>query len=132
MMPPNNQSVTQISRESGIHVSNLNSWRKQFQTNEFVVPAKLSSPDQWGAKSKLAAIIQTTSTNESERSSYCHEHGIYPEQLNAWKIAFEAANATEGSVTKAVLAAERKKSSGYLKQILKESSKNHKSMRRPS
>ncbi|WP_432786115.1 hypothetical protein AAEX37_00215 [Oligella sp. MSHR50489EDL] len=34
MMPPNNQSVAQISRESGIHVSTLYSWKKQLQAKE--------------------------------------------------------------------------------------------------
>ncbi|WP_048801289.1 transposase, partial [Oligella urethralis] len=80
MMPPNNQSVAQISRESGIHVSTLYSWKKQLQARGFVVPAKESRPDQWDTKAKLAAIIQTASMNEAERSSYCREHGIYPEQ----------------------------------------------------
>ena len=84
MMPPNNQRVAQISRESGIHVSTLYSWKKQLQARGFVVPAKESRPDQWDTKAKLAAIIQTASMNEAERSSYCREHGIYPEQLDAW------------------------------------------------
>ncbi|MBK1782465.1 transposase [Advenella sp. WQ 585] len=40
MMPPNNQSIAQISRESGIHVATLYTWKKQFQAKGFVVPAK--------------------------------------------------------------------------------------------
>jgi hypothetical protein len=28
--------------------------------------------------------------NEFERSEYCRECGLYPEQLDAWKAAFEA------------------------------------------
>ena len=117
MMPPNNQSVAHISRESGIHVSTLYSWKKQFQAKGFVVPAKPSSPDRWDTKAKLAAIIQTASMNESERSSYCREHGIYSEQLDAWKAAFEAVDIADGPVTKAVLATERKKSRQLEKEL---------------
>ena len=117
MMPPNNQSVAQISRESGIHVSTLYSWKKQLQARGFVVPAKKSRPDQWDTKTKLAVIIQTASMNEAERSSYCREHGLYPEQLDAWKAAFEAVDMADGPVTKAVLAAERKKSRQLEKEL---------------
>ena len=117
MMPPNNLSVAQISRESGIHVSTLYSWKKQLQARGFVVPAKKSRPDQWDTKTKLAVIIQTASMNEAERSSYCREHGLYPEQLDAWKAAFEAVDMADGPVTKAVLAAERKKSRQLEKEL---------------
>lgn len=47
MMPPNKQSVAQISRENDIHVTTLYTWKKQFQAKGFVVPAKKSPPDQW-------------------------------------------------------------------------------------
>jgi len=59
------------------------------------VPANSSIPDQWGAKSTLAAIIQTASISEAERSAYCREHGLYPEQLDAWRASVELADAVK-------------------------------------
>ncbi len=73
------------------------------------MPANSSNPEKWDAKSKLAAIIQTASMNEAERSVYCREHGLYPEQLDAWKAAIESASNDGEPVSKAALAAERKK-----------------------
>ena len=86
MMQPYNQSVAQISRETGVAVSTLYSWKKLFRNQGFVVPAKSSRPDDWDFKAKLAAIIQTAAMNEAQRSEYCREHGLYPEQLDAWVI----------------------------------------------
>ena len=64
-------------------------------------------------KSKLAAIIQTALMNEAERSEYCREHGLYPEQIDDWKAVIESTDLNVGVMSKAdkvALAAERKKS----------------------
>jgi len=54
--------------------------------------------------------------NESERSEYCRERGLYPEQIDAWREAFESAD-TEAPASKAELAAERKKSRALEKEL---------------
>lgn len=117
MMPPNNQSVAHLSRETGISTHTLYAWKKQFQNRGFVVPAKPSDPDRWDARAKLAAVIQTAPMNEADRSAYCREHGLYPEQLDAWKEAFEAMSAGSDPADKAQLAAERKKSRKLEKEL---------------
>lgn len=109
LMPPNSQTISMVSQDLGIAVPTLYAWKRKFELKGFVVPAKSSSPDKWDMKSKLAAIIQTASMNEAERSAYCRERGLYPEQLDAWNAAIESADAAEVPVSKATLAAERKK-----------------------
>lgn len=117
-MPPHNQSIAHLIRETGISGPTLYAWKKQFQTRGFVVPAKPSTPDRWDARAKLAAVIQTAPMNEAERSAYCREHGLYPEQLDAWKAAFEAMDAG-APADKAQLATERKKSRKLEKELLR-------------
>ena len=43
------------------------------------------------------------------RSEYCREHGLYPEQLDAWKAAFEAQDTDSEPASQADLAKQRKK-----------------------
>jgi transposase-like protein len=117
MMPPNTQSVAQISKETGITPATLYAWKKQFQAQGYVVPAKKALPSQWDAKAKLAAVIQTAAMNETERSAYCRQHGLYPEQLEAWKVAFESIDVDDEPVTKAILAKERKKNKDLQKEL---------------
>jgi len=119
MMPPYNQSVAHLSRETGVSEPTLYAWKKQFQTRGFVVPAKPSRPDRWDPRAKLAAVIQTATMNEAERSTYCREHGLYPEQLEAWKEAFESMDAGGHPADKAQLTAERKKSRKLEKELLR-------------
>ncbi|HEN47668.1 MAG TPA: hypothetical protein ENI75_04860 [Mizugakiibacter sp.] len=108
MMPPSSQTVAAISRETGISQPTLYAWKKQFRTQGYVVPSKSSNPDRWDGKAKLAAVIQTAAMNESERSAYCREYGLYVEQLDAWTPSFEIMDPLEGPVRKADLAAARK------------------------
>jgi transposase len=124
LMPPNSQTVSMVSRDLGLAAPTLYAWKRQFESKGAVVPAKSSSPDKWDMKSKLAAIIQTASMNEAERSTYCREHGLYPEQLDAWKAAFESADAVDEPVGKAAVAAERKK----VKQLERELRRKEKAL----
>ncbi|MCB5365033.1 transposase [Pusillimonas sp. CC-YST705] len=116
LMPPHNQTVAALSRETGISEASLYNWKKQFRAKGFVVPKKSTHADQWDAKAKLAAVIQTAAMNEAERSQYCREHGLYPEQIDAWRDAFESTD-MGASANKAELSAERKKSRALEKEL---------------
>lgn len=78
IMPPNSQSVAQVSRDTGIAAPTLYAWRNHYRAEGHVVPAKPNSPDGWGWKDKAAALLKTQSMNEAEISQYCREHGLYP------------------------------------------------------
>lgn len=117
MMPPNSRTVASIHRETGISEPTLYAWKKQFQAQGFVVPNKPSKAEQWDAKAKLAAVIHTASMNETERASYCREHGLYVEQLEAWKQAFETMDPADGPASKADLAASRRKNRQLEKEL---------------
>lgn len=114
MMPPSSQSVADIARETGISTPTLYAWKQQFQQQGYVVPSKSSKPHGWDAKAKLAALIKTAAMNEVERSTWCREHGVYSEQLESWKQAFEAQNS---AASKADLASERKRRRGLEKEL---------------
>lgn len=45
MMPPNSQTVAEISREMGISEPTLYAWKRQFQARGFVVPTKPTIAD---------------------------------------------------------------------------------------
>jgi len=57
--------------------------------------------------------------NEVQRSEYCRQHGLYPEQLDAWKAAFESLEPDSEPASKADLAQQRKKLRHLEKEILR-------------
>ena len=117
MMPPNNQSVAEVHRQTGICRPTLYAWKKRFQERGFVVPSKPTPADRWDARAKLATVIQTALMNEVERAAYCREHGLYVEQLDAWKRAFEALETAGKATDSAELQAERRKSRQLEKEL---------------
>lgn len=117
MMPPNNCSVADISRETGIGAATLYAWKKRLQAQGHVVPNKQTTADQWDARAKLAVVIQTAPMNAAERAAYCRERGLYPEQIDAWRDAIETADWSNTADNRTQLTAERKKSRALEKEL---------------
>jgi transposase len=73
MSPPHKQSVARISEELGIHVITLYKWRKT-----------------WRLKGEV--VLESAGLNATELSAYCHERGLFPEQVSRWRQAAQDAN----------------------------------------
>ncbi|MGE6333407.1 transposase [Stenotrophomonas sp. NPDC077659] len=119
MMPPRSQSVAEISRDTGISAPTLYAWKRQSRNEGKIVPSKPTSADGWDARSKLAAIVQTAAMNEAERSAWCRSKGLYPEQLDAWKQAFESMEVDQGPVSRAESTVLRKRMKQLEKELLR-------------
>ena len=92
MSPPQRQSVARISKELGIHVMTLYSWRKSWRLQGEVVPASQKDPEGWGSTDKFTVVLETAGLNATELSAYCRERGLYPEQVERWRQASQDAN----------------------------------------
>ena len=104
LMPPNAQSVAQVSRDLGVSDVTLYNWRNQYRDRGNAVPADPSNPENWSGKNKLAVVIETAALNEQELSAYCREKGLYVEQVRRWRAAAE----TGADVERPLTAAERR------------------------
>jgi transposase-like protein len=92
MSPPNRDSVSAISRDTGIAIPTLYSWRSQWQKQGLLVPATNRPPEQWSAVDKLAAVIHSAGLSGPELGSFCRERGLYPKQVARWRQAAGDAN----------------------------------------
>jgi transposase len=90
--PPIRQSVARISEELGIHVVTLYNWRKAWRLQKEVVPASEKDLDGWSAADKFTVVLETAGLNATELSAYCHERGLYPEQVERWRQAAQDDN----------------------------------------
>jgi transposase-like protein len=92
LCPPNNRSVREVAAEEGISTATLYNWRRQARERGELYPAAGREAEGWSARDKFAAVVETAPMNEVERSAYCRERGLYPQQLDAWRRACEQAN----------------------------------------
>ena len=92
LCPPHNRSIREVAAEEGISEATLYNWRKAARQRGELYPDAGSDAQGWSARDKFAAVIETAPMNASERSAYCRQRGLYPEQLVAWRRACEQAN----------------------------------------
>ncbi|MVF13906.1 transposase [Ketobacter sp. MCCC 1A13808] len=100
MAPPHSTTVAEVAREEGISKATLYNWRKAARERGIVLPSNSAKPDKWSSEEKFRMVLETASMTEAELSAYCRKHGIYPEQIEAWKQACMGANAESDAQTK--------------------------------
>ena len=89
LLPPQNLSVPQVSRSEGISEQTLYNWLSQAKRDGVAVPGSRSkTSEDWSAEAKFAAVLETQSMNEEQKSQYCREKGLYPEQIQRWHQDF--------------------------------------------
>ena len=92
MLPPNNESITKISKEEGISEQTLRNWRDKARQEGYAAPGKDAVPDDWSTQDKFLIVVETASMNEAELAEYARKKGLYVEQIKAWKDACMNAN----------------------------------------
>ena len=78
LLPPSSMSVQSVAEESGVSVQTLERWRAEALTS----PARERG---WSAGARFEAVLATAAMDEASRSAWCREHGVYPQQLQAWR-----------------------------------------------
>ena len=127
MLPPNNESITTISKEEGISEQTLRNWRDKARAEGVASPGKDALPDDWSTQDKFLIVVETASMNETELAEYARKKGLYVEQIKAWRDACMNAN---GGVAKeaARLSRELKESEKERKKLKKELERKEKAL----
>ena len=92
MMPPQNQSVSSIARETGLSEATLHKWKKQARAKGIAVPSGEQEVERWSTQDKFSIVIETSHFSEVELAEYCRSKGLYVEQVQAWRDACMQAN----------------------------------------
>jgi len=101
MLPPQEASVSALSRETGIPKDTLYCWRVQARRRRgLLASTPAGSAQRWSSEEKFAMVIETAALNEVQVGEYCRKRGLYPEQLRDWRRLCEQANAARGSAPK--------------------------------
>lgn len=102
LLPPNNVSVADLVKETGIPKDTLYTWRSKYRRTQ-----GSTVEDQGRALSseeKFAIVLETASLNELELGEYCRRKGFYPEQIAGWKKSFiQGSNPRDGKAERAQL-----------------------------
>ena len=125
MMPPTNESIRTLARETGISEGTLHQWRKQARKNGFAAPADGKESERWSPQDKFLIVMQTYAMNEAELAEYCRSKGLYAEQIEAWRDACMQANggvAQQSAQYQQALKQEKKRSRDLEKELRRKES----------
>lgn len=92
MMPPKNESVSSIARETGLSVATLYKWKRQAKEKGIPIPSGETKAERWSTQNKFSIVVQTSTLSEIELAEYCRSKGLYVEQVKAWRDACMQAN----------------------------------------
>lgn len=95
MQSPDNLTVVQLARQSGITEVSLRLWRDAARAAGALVPAGLAS-ERWSSADKFRVVLQAALLSQAEVGQYCRAKAILPEQLEHWRQACESANEALG------------------------------------
>ena len=80
MLPPESAEIGALSKEVGVSVQTLERWREDAQT----MPARGRA---WSATARLEAVITVAALDEAGKNAWCREHGVYPAELDQWRMS---------------------------------------------
>lgn len=75
MMPPQNQSVSSIARETGLSEATLHKWKKQARAKGLAVPNGEQEVERWSTQDKFLIVVETSHLSEVELAEYCRSKG---------------------------------------------------------
>ena len=78
--PPESAAVAVVAGEVGIGSVTLERWRD----DALSMPARGRA---WTAAARLDAVIVTAALDETGKSAWCREHGVYPDELLKWRTS---------------------------------------------
>ncbi len=82
MLTPNNVSVPELVRETGIPRDTLYSWRSEARKGRISVESNIHG--ELSSDEKFNIVLETASLNEAELSEYCRRKGLFLQQIKAW------------------------------------------------
>jgi hypothetical protein len=78
---PESSSLEAVSQKIGIGVATLERWR----AGALAASDGNGNPRPWTPAARLEAVIATAAMDEAARSAWCHEHSLFPADLDRWK-----------------------------------------------
>lgn len=79
-MPPESASIKTVARELIISEATLERWRAEALSR----PARERA---WTAAARFEAVLATAALDEAGKGAWCREHGVYPQELEQWRLS---------------------------------------------
>ena len=80
LLSPESANVGAVAKEIGLSVQTLERWREEARSR----PARGRA---WTAGARLEAVVTAAAMDEVGKGAWCREHGVYPADLDQWRLS---------------------------------------------
>jgi transposase-like protein len=94
MMPPLNQTIVELARQTGVTATTLRAWQDAARAQGKIMARSSKPAQRWSSSDKFRMVLEAAALSEEDLSAYCRRQGVYPEQIAQWRQACELANGT--------------------------------------
>jgi transposase-like protein len=119
MMPPSNQAIVALARQTGVTATTLRAWQDAARAQGKIMARSTKPAQRWSSSDKFRMVLEAAPLSAEDLSAYCRRQGVYPEQIAQWRQACELANgsmANAAGLSAAAIKAQAKR----LKQVERE------------
>jgi transposase-like protein len=85
VLPPENQSIKEVSQETGIGASTIRYWKKQAETGSLEIGERQLRPSDRSSAEKLTLLLESRSVSKEERGEWLRARGLHSEHLPLWE-----------------------------------------------
>lgn len=85
MLPPENISANQLSKETGISISTLCKWKNTKLSEDTSSVGSNRKNRKWSTEDKFHIVLETYSLTEEELAAYCRKKGLYVDEIKGWR-----------------------------------------------
>jgi transposase len=100
ILPPLNTPLSVISKETGISLSTLNTWKRKARDGNKKVSQGFTPGKELSSRERFLVVMETYSMPEIKLSEYCRTKGLYVEQVKQWRETCMIANGQEHEISK--------------------------------
>jgi len=85
-------TMQEIADELGVDKSTIGRWIRESNAKtgggSKTESKQEKRPQDWSQAERLEALLNCHGLNDTERSSWCRQHGLYPHQIEQWQSEF--------------------------------------------
>ena len=80
LLPPESASINEVLLQVGVAAATLERRRGD-------ALSKLARERAWAAAARFDVLLTPAAMDEVSRSAWCRENGVYPQELESWRVS---------------------------------------------
>ena len=85
ILPPNNRSVSEVAKETGVTETTLYNWINRYKDDNIGTDDSELSPLSRSPKEKLRLLLEGSGMKEEDLGAWLRENGLHSEHLNLYE-----------------------------------------------